>query len=86
MLFLRREQAAGNRLPTATIPVFLPTSISAQKMRFTETVDLLDARIFGDFDMMQVGELTKFLSTCGKPMIAAVKNSVNGAFRGGVQG
>jgi hypothetical protein len=55
-------------------------------MRFTETVDLLDARIFGDFDMMQVGELTKFLSTCGKPMIAAVKNSVNGAFRGGVQG
>jgi len=24
-------------------------------MRFTETVHLLDARVFGDFDMMQVG-------------------------------
>jgi hypothetical protein len=55
-------------------------------MRFTETVDLLDADVFGDFDMMQVGELTKFPRTCGKAMIGAVKNSVNGALRGGVKG
>jgi len=56
------------------------------KKRFTETVDLLDADVFGDFDMMQVGELTKFSRTCGKAMIGAVKNSVNGALRGGVKG
>jgi hypothetical protein len=31
------------------------------KKRFTETVDLLDADVFGDFAAVQVGELTDFL-------------------------
>ncbi len=55
-------------------------------MHFTETVDLLDARVFGDFDMMRVGKFTKISRTCGKAMFGAVKNSVNGASRGGIRG
>ena len=72
--------------PGATIAVFLPTSIFCAKMGFTETVHLLDAGVLGDFDMMRVGEFTKISRTCGKAMVGAVKNSVNGAFRGGIRG
>ena len=56
------------------------------KKRFTETVDLLDADVFGDFAAVQVGELTKFSSKCGKAKIAAVKIPVNGALGGGIKG
>ncbi len=55
-------------------------------MGFTETVHLLDAGVLGDFDMMRVGEFTKISRTCGKAMVGAVKNSVNGASRGGIRG
>ena len=56
------------------------------KMRFTETVVLLDAHIFGDFDRLCVGGLAKFLSVCGKHLAGVGEISVNGAARGGING
>ncbi len=55
-------------------------------MRFTETVVLLDAHIFGYFDRLWAGGLAKFLSVCGKHLAEHGENSVNGAARGGIYG
>ena len=61
-------------------------SISASKMRVTETVVLFDADVFGDFARLCVGGLAKFLSVCGKHLAGVGEISVNGAARGGING
>jgi len=60
--------------------------ISVPKMRFTETVHLLHARVFGVFEVMQGCELTRFSSMWGKAMIAEVRIPVIGAVREGMSG
>ena len=86
MLFLRREQAAGNRLPTATIPVFLPTSISAQKMRFTETVDVARHDTLGEFEGMEKDIFAKKTEGDGNVHVAAVEFSALVAAGDGIHG
>ncbi len=71
---------------TATILVFLPCSISVPKMHFTETVDLLEACVFGAFESPGVGELTKFMKQARNVPCEVGGFSVNGVLRVGVQG